>query len=50
MALFAEEQIRTRRLEGNVKELSEALRTKHNQTKEVTKQASEELASAKLIK
>jgi len=50
MALFAEEQIRTRRLEGNVKELSEALRTKHNQTKEVTKQASEELAWAKLIK
>ena len=50
MVLFVEEQIRTRRLEDEVKELNEALRTKHNQTKEVTKQASGELARAKLIK
>ena len=50
MVLFVEEQIRTRRLEGKVKELNEALRTKHNQTKEVTERASEELAQAKLIK
>ena len=50
MVLFAEEQIRTQWLEGEVKELNEALRTKHNQTKEVTERASEELARAKMIK
>ena len=50
MVLFAEEQIRTRRLEGEVKELNEALRTKHNQTEEVTERVSEELAQAKMIK
>ena len=33
-----------------MKELNEALRTKHNQTKEVIERASEELARAKLIK
>ena len=50
MVLFAEEQIKTLWLEGKVKELTEALGTKHNQTKEVTERASEELARAKLIK
>ena len=50
MVLFAEEQIRTQQLEGEVKELNEALRTKHNQTEEVAEQVSEELAWAKLIK
>ena len=50
MVLFVEEQIRTQWLEGEVKELNEALRTKHNQTKEVTERASEELARAKMIK
>ena len=50
MVLFVEEQIRTQWLEGEVKELNEALRTKHNQTKDVTERASEELARAKLIK
>ena len=50
MVLFVEKQIRTWRLEGEVKELNEALRTKHNQTEEVTEWASEELAWAKLIK
>ena len=33
-----------------MKELIEALRTKHNQTEEVTERASGELARAKLIK
>ena len=33
-----------------MKELTKAPRTKHNQTKEVTEQESEELARAKLIK
>ena len=42
--------VKTRQLEGEMKELNEALRTKHNQTKEVTEQESEELARAKLIK
>ena len=37
-------------MEGEVKELNEALRTKHNKTVEVTEQASEELTRAKLIK
>ena len=50
MVLFAEEQIRTRWLEGKVKELNEALRTKHNQTEELTKRVSLELAWDKLIK
>ena len=50
MVLFVEEQIKTRWLKSEVKELNEALKTKHNQTKEVTKRASEELARAKLIK
>ena len=50
MVLFTEEQIRIQRLKGEVKELNEAQRTKHNQTEEVTEQASEELAWAKLIK
>ena len=50
MVLFVEEHIRTQWLEGEVKELTEALGTKHNQTKEVTERASEELARAKLIK
>ena len=50
MVLFVEEQIGTQWLEGEVKELNEALRTKHNQTDEVTEQVSEELAQAKLIK
>ena len=50
MFLFADEQVKTRRLEGKVKELNEALRTKHNQTEEVTERASEELARAKKIK
>jgi len=50
MVLFAEEQTRTKRLKGEVKELNEAPRTKHNQTKEVIERASEELARAKLIK
>ena len=49
-SFFAEEHIRTWWLEGKVKELTDALRTKHIQTKEVTEQASEELARAKLIK
>jgi len=40
MVLFAEEQIRTQWLEGEVKELNEALRTKHNQTEEVTEAGS----------
>ena len=48
--LFVEEHIRTRWLEGEVKELNEALRTQHNQTEEVTKRASEKLARVKLIK
>jgi len=39
MVLFAEEQIRTQWLEGKVKELNEALKTEHNQTKEVTERA-----------
>ena len=50
MVLFAEELVKTQRLEGEVKELNEALRTKHNQTKEVTKGESEELAQANIIK
>ena len=50
MVLFAKELIRTQQLEDKVKELNEALRTKHSQTEEVTKWASEELARAKLIK
>ena len=50
MVLFVEKHIRTRRLEGEVKELNEALRTKQNQTEEVIKRASEELTRAKLIK
>ena len=50
MFLFVEEQVKTQRLEGEVKELNELLRTKHNQTKEVIERASEELAQAKLIK
>ena len=50
MVLFAEEQIKTLWLEGKVKELTEALRTKHNQTKEVTERVSEELTQSKLIK
>ena len=33
-----------------MKELIEALRTKHNQTKEVTERVSEELTQSKLIK
>ena len=37
-------------LEGKVKELNEALRTKNNQTKEVIERVSEELARAKMIK
>ena len=47
---FAEEQIKTWLLEGEVKELTKALRTKHNQTEELTERASQELARAKLIK
>ena len=43
---FAEEQIKTWSLEGEVKELTKALRTKHNQTEEVIERASEELARA----
>jgi hypothetical protein len=50
MFLFADEQVKTRRLEGEVKKLNEALRTKHNQIEEVTEWASEELALAELIK
>ena len=50
MVLFAEEQIKTRWLKSEVKELNEALRTKHNKTEEVTEWASEELARPKLIK
>ena len=50
MVHFAEEKVRTQRLEGDVKGLNEALRTKHNQTEELTKWASEELTRAKLIK
>ena len=50
MVLFVEEQNRTQRLEGEVKELNEALRTHHNQFEEVTERASEELTQAKLIK
>ena len=49
-SFFAEEHIRTRLLEDEVKELNETLRTQHNQFKEVTKRVSEELAQAKLIK
>ena len=37
-------------MEGEVKELNKALRTKHNQIEEVIKRASEELTRAKLIK
>ena len=44
MFLFVDEQVKTWRLEGEVKELNEALRAKHNQTEEVTERASEELA------
>ena len=50
MVLFVEEQIKTRWLKSEVKELNEALKTKHNQTKEVTERVSEELARAKMIK
>ena len=50
MFLFADEQVKTRWLEGEVEELNEVWRTKHNQTEEVTERASEELARAKLIK
>ena len=50
MVLFAEKYIRTQQLEGEMKELNEALRTKHNQTEEVTEWASEELAQAKLMR
>ena len=49
MFLFADEQVKTQRLEGEVKELNELLRTKHNQIEEVIERASEELARAKLI-
>jgi hypothetical protein len=50
MFLFVDEQVKTRLLEGEVKKLNEALRTKHNQIEEVTEWASEELALAELIK
>ena len=50
MFLFVDEQVKTQRLEGEVKDLNEALRTQHNQAKEVTELASEELTRAKLIK
>ena len=50
MVLFAEEQIKTRWLKSEVKELNETLRTHHNQSEEVTEQVSEELTRAKLIK
>jgi predicted ATP-grasp superfamily ATP-dependent carboligase len=50
MFLFVDEQVKTQRLENEVKDLNESLRTQHNQTEEVTEQASEELARAKLIK
>ena len=43
MFLFADEQIKTQRLVGEVKDLNEALRTQHNQVEEVIEQASEEL-------
>jgi hypothetical protein len=42
--LFEDEQVKTWRLEGEVKELNEALKTKHNQAEEVTERVSEELA------
>jgi len=48
--LFADKHVKIRRLEGKVKELDEALKTTHNQAKEVIERASEELAQAKLIK
>jgi hypothetical protein len=41
---FADEQVKTRRLEGKVKDLNESLRTQHNQAKEVTEWAIGELA------
>ena len=44
MFLFADKHVKIRRLEGKVKELDEALKTTHNQAKEVTEQASKELA------
>jgi hypothetical protein len=50
MFLFADEQVKTRRLENEVKDLNESLRTQHNQAKEVIEWASEELARAKLYK
>ena len=50
MVLFADEQVKIWRLEGEVKELNEALKTKHNQVEEVTERVSEELTRAKLIK
>ena len=42
--------VKTRQLEGEMKELNEAQKTTHNQAKEVTKWASEELAQAKLMR
>jgi hypothetical protein len=50
MPLFADEQVKTRRLENDVKDLNESLRTQHNQVEEVTDWASEELDQTKLIK
>ena len=49
MFLFVDEHVKIRWLEGKVKELDEALKTTHNQAKEVIERASEELAQAKLI-
>ena len=50
MVLFVEEQTRTQWLEGEVKELNEALRTQHTQSEEIIERASEELIRAKLLK
>jgi predicted ATP-grasp superfamily ATP-dependent carboligase len=41
---FVDEQVKTQRLENEVKDLNESLRTQHNQAEEVTERASEELA------
>jgi hypothetical protein len=44
MFLFADEQVKTWRLEKEVKDLNESLRTQHNQAEEVIEWVREELA------
>jgi hypothetical protein len=42
--LFVDEQLKTQRLENEVKDPNESLRTQHNQAEEVIEQVSEEFA------